>query len=313
MVFCNNIYDMKILLVNVDSKIPNLALEKLRVYYEERGSKVYQIKDKSLLPFLDIYDRIYVSCIFDYNRYHCKKWEGVAEIGGSGYSLEKHLPIKIEKIKPKINLGFTTRGCVRKCPFCIVPKKEGGIHIVGDIYDLWNGQSRDILLLDNNILAVPDQFFKISNQLKEENLRVDFNQGLDHRLLTEQICEELFSLTYFSQEIRFAFDHISYKKSVLKALKMLEKHGLKKRRSRWYVYVGVGDTPKTVLERINILREAGQLVFVMLDRNEKVQNNLEFRKMYSWGCSVSLYTQLSYKDFCEIPKQNQIDKRPNLF
>jgi len=307
---------MKVLLVNVDSKLPNLALEKLRVYHEQQGDKIYRIKDKVQLPFVDVYDKIYVSCVFDYNKHRCKKWRGLAEIGGSGYSLKKCLPAKIEKIKPKMNFGFTTRGCIRNCPWCIVPKKEGRIRAVADIYDIWDGKSNAIILMDNNILALPEHFFKISSQLKKENLMVDFNQGLDHRLLTDKICLELFSLRYKSdasgnERIRFAFDHISYKKSVLKALKMLRKNGLKDWGTRWYVYIGIDDTVKTVLDRIEILRSAKQLVFVMLDRDKKVQNNPEFKKIYSWGCSIPVYTQVPYNEFCKLPKCT--DNRPNLF
>lgn len=309
---------MKILLVNVDSVIPNLALEKLRVYHEQQGDKVTKIKDKSLLPFVDVYNKIYVSCVFDYNKHRCRKWRGIGEVGGSGYSLKKCLPNKIEKIKPKINLGFTTRGCIRNCPFCIVPRKEGKIHPVGDIYDLWDGQAKDIILMDNNILAAPEHFFKISSQLKKENLCVDFNQGLDHRLLTDKICEELCSLIYASPgKIRFAFDHISLKKSVKRALKMLKrcnnKVGRRKWRwmTRWYVYVGTYDTVDTVMERINILRDAEQMVFVM--RDKKVKHNPEFKAIYQWASDCSGYTTVPYSEYTRDKQQFVKDDRPTLF
>jgi len=303
---------MKILLVNVDSTIPNLALEKLRVYYEQQGDKVYQIQDESLLPFIDAYDKIYVSCVFDYNKHRCRKWKGIAEIGGSGYILKKHLPVNIEKIKPKINLGFATRGCIRNCYFCIVPKKEGKIHVVSDIYDLWDGQTRDILLLDNNILAAPEHFFKIAGQLKKEKLRVDFNQGLDHRLLTDKICRELFSLSYCGAgKIRFAFDHISYRKSVKRALKIMRRNGLKDWQTRWYIYVGVEDDVENVLERINILRDVKQLVFVMKD--VKVRNNPELARICVWSCHVWAYATVPYLEYTENKQQFTKDNRPNLF
>lgn len=303
----------KILLVNVDSVIPNLALEKLRVYYERKGDKVTKAKDESagILPFIDGYDKIYVSCVFDYNKHFCKKWEGIANIGGSGYSLKKCLPAKIERIKPKMNFGFTTRGCIRNCYFCIVRKKEGYIHIVGDIYDLWDGKEKNIIIMDNNTLALPKHFFKICSQLKKEKLVVDFNQGLDHRLLTDKICQELFSLRHL-QQIRFAFDDILYKKSVLKALKMLKKNGLKNGSTRWYVYVGVKDTVENVLERVNILRDAKQLVFVMRDRDPKVINNLRIRKIYNWGCDITAYLTVSFFEF-ENEDKSPKDNRPTLF
>ncbi len=284
---------MNVLLVNIDSVIPNLALQKILVYHQNKNDIIIQMKDEkiSILPlFVNQFDMIYVSCIFDYNKHFCKKWEGIAEIGGSGYSLKKQLPIEIENIKPRINLGFTTRGCIRNCHFCIVPEKEGKIRAVGDIYDIWDGQSKELLILDNNILAMPKHFSKITSQIIKENLKVDFNQGLDHRLLTDKICQELLSLPptikgYF----RFAFDDVIYKKSVIKALKILKKHKMKPGQSRWYVYVGVKDTIETVLERINILRDDGQLVFLMRDKDKKVQNNSEFMKIYIWSSHIALY------------------------
>jgi len=311
---------MRILLVDVDSVIPNIALQKLQFYYKKRGDKVIQIKDKSVLPlFVNDYDKIYVSCIFDYNKHFCRKWEGIAEIGGSGYNITKKLPLKIERIKPRKNIGFTTRGCVRDCSWCIVQQKEGQCQITGDIYDIWDGKAKIITLLDNNILGLPEQFFKITKQIKKEKLRVDFNSGFDHRLLTNKICKEIFTLQYWADwggsrkpstaKIRFAFDHISYKKSVLKALEILQKNGLKKWQTRWYIYVGITDSVETVLTRINILRDADQLVFVMLDRDKKVQDNLEFKRIYSWACHIPLYSTEPYP-----PKYfPKVDNRPTLF
>jgi len=296
---------MKVLLVNLDSTIPNLALHKIAMYHRLNGDRVRQIKDieSNALPdplLIDMYDKIYVSCIFLHNKYRCDKWEGVAEIGGSGYSLKKNLPSEIEAMKPKINWGFITRGCIRKCPWCIVPEKEGKIHEVCDIYDIWDGKADELILMDNNILALPKTFFKTCEQLKKENLKVDFNQGLDHRLLTDKICKELFSLRLgkkTGEKLRFAFDDVSYERSVKKALDMLEKNGLKKWHSRWYIYVSVKDTPETVLSRINQIRERTQSVFVMRDRDERVMQNEEFKKIYTWSTNQWCYYGLPYSEF----------------
>lgn len=306
---------MKILIVNIDSVIPNLALHKIEFYHRQLGDTILCINDNSpSLPLsLGDFDKVYVSCVFDYNEGKCKKWEGIAEIGGSGYSLTKKLPLKIDKVKPKINLGFATRGCIRNCSFCIVPEKEGKIKAVGDIYDIWDGVSKEVLLLDNNILALPNHFFRISKQLKKENLTVDFNQGLDFRLLTDKICKELFSLKH-RVEIRFAFDYISYKKIVLKALKMLKKNGLKDWQTRWYVYVGVGDTIDTVLKRINILRDAKQLVYLMRDR--AVIKNPDFKEMLPYCNYPGVYKKTPYyKGVISLQKEKIYKQKndPNLF
>ncbi len=183
---------MRVMLINIDSSIPNLALEKIAMFHQLKGDDVYWD-----IPLIKA-DKTYVSCVFDYNRYKCRDWEhkdGVS-IGGSGYSLTPTLPPEIDSMKPKINFGFTTRGCIRKCTFCIVPKKEGSIRIIGDIYDFWDGHTKLLTVMDNNILAVPEHFKKIIEQVRDNDLTVDFNQGLYCRLLKEDLCRELLSLHF---------------------------------------------------------------------------------------------------------------------
>lgn len=208
---------MKVLIINIDSKVLNLALKKIEKYHKDRGNKV--IWDMPI--FCNSVDKIYVSCVFSWNKYKAKQYETYdALIGGSGYNLSTKLPKDIQQVKPKINLGFTTRGCIRNCDFCIVPEKEGKIRVVGDIYDIWDGKSKEITLLDNNILALPEHFKKICSQLKEEKLKVDFNQGLDCRLLTEGKVNKLSSIRH--HEYRFAFDNLEVESSVRKAIKLLK-------------------------------------------------------------------------------------------
>jgi len=231
---------MKILIIDVDSKIPNLALKKIEKYHLDRGDEV--IWDIPL--YAHISDKIYVSCVFAKNKNKAKEWEGRALIGGSGYSLDIELPAEIEKIKPRINLGFTTRGCIRNCKFCIVPKKEGGIHVV---------------LLDNNILALPKHFKFICRQARENNIRLDFNQGLDCRLLTDEICRELKQTKL--KDLRFAYDDIGNFKSVKRALDLLDKYNL--HHTFWYVLIGFNSTLEEDLERVNYLKSRNQRVFAM--------------------------------------------------
>lgn len=247
-------------------------------------------------------DKTYISCVFDWNKELTEQYEGLDNyyIGGSGYSLTSQLSEEIEAIKPKINLGFTTRGCIRNCPFCIVPRKEGKIKVVGDIYDIWDSKSKNIVILDNNILALPKHFKAIAQQIRTENLRVDFNQGLDHRLLTEDICNELLSLKH-QYEIRFAFDDIRDKTTVLKALKLLKEAGLKDWRSRWYVYIGEKDTFVTIYERMNILREHKQAVYVM--RDKKVYENPEYIALASWGNTIGAFKLASLSEILKRSKR----------
>jgi uncharacterized protein (DUF2461 family) len=280
---------MKISIINIDSKIPNLALKKIEKYHKDRGDEV--VWDMPILPA----DKTYVSIVFDWNKNKAEEYPN-AEIGGSGYSLSKTLPPEIDRIKPRINLGFTTRGCIRKCHFCIVPEKEGKMRVEGDIYDIWDGKSKELIILDNNILALPEHFFKISAQIKKEGLRVDFNQGLDHRLLTQEIWNELISLRHI-REIRFAFDDISYKPSVMRALKIMK---AKKWQTRWYIYIGENDTFDTVFERMKILQEAKQFVYVM--RDKKVYKEPKYIALASWGNTMGAF-KMPFEDVMKKSKR----------
>jgi len=263
-------------IIDIDSTIPNLALKKVEKYYSDMGEDV--VWNNQLMA--SVSDKTYVSCIFTENKWECGEWEGRADIGGSGYSLTAELPPEIDVVKPRINIGFTTRGCIRKCEFCIVPEKEGGVRIEDDIYGIWDGESRALTLLDNNILALPDHFSLIASQLKKEKLSVDFNQGLDHRLVDDGIAKELLSLRH-TAEIRFAYDYPSYKSSVLKCIKTMRKHGLKDWGSRWYVYVSESDTYDTVYERMAVLHEQKQMCYVMRDR--LIHKKPEFILLAKWG------------------------------
>lgn len=266
---------MKVLLVNIDSTIPNLALKKIEKYYQDNGDEV--IWDMPIEA--DLVDKIYVSCVFPRNKQRAVSIHPHAIIGGSGYDLHIKLPPEIEAMKPKINWGFTTRGCIRKCHFCFVPEMEGYIHVEGDIYDLWDGESKEICLMDNNILALPKHFKMICEQIRKENLRVDFNQGLDHRLLTKDLWLELLSLKHI-HEIRFAFDDIAYKNTALRALELITTNGGKNWGTRWYVYVGTKDTFGTVYERLEILHRYKQHAYLM--RDEQVYGKPEFVALASW-------------------------------
>jgi hypothetical protein len=97
---------MKVLLINIDSKIPNLALKKIEKFHADKGDSVTWD-----MP-LDINnaDKIYVSCIFPANKYKCQVYKGKALIGGSGYDMYTKLPPEIDSIKPHINWGYTSRG-----------------------------------------------------------------------------------------------------------------------------------------------------------------------------------------------------------
>ncbi len=284
---------MKILLINIDKQTPNLALKKIAIYHQ--SDEVFW----DMPIYANQCDKIYVSCIFRWNKYLCDQWEGRAEIGGSGYSIHKDLPDDIESIKPHINWGFTTRGCVRKCKFCIVPEKEGKVRVVGDLMDLWDGSGRDVTLLDNNILAVPIHFKVICDQARKKNLRLDFNQGLDIRLLTDDIAQELNSIGHLS-DLRFAWDHIEDEKAILRGIALLKKNKCK--RAMFYVIVGFDSTIEEDLYRLNKIKELGQRPYCM--RHEKVKGVPLYNDLSSWVNQPHLFFKMGFTEF-QVRRKNR--------
>ena len=107
---------MNIGLLNLEPKYKNLALEKIRIFYQAQGDYVEDYFA------LNQYGKVYCSSIFDYTKKHIIP-EG-AICGGTGFDLTTVLLPEIEKIHPHLNFGFTTRGCPNKCWFCDVWKRE---------------------------------------------------------------------------------------------------------------------------------------------------------------------------------------------
>src|SRR5438034_7517339 len=137
---------MKHLLVDVDSKIPNLALMKVSQFLKSKGEAVtfrrLETKDGNTngsLQYDEEYDTVWISCVFTWNRWAVRLVEKVIrakrfEKGGSGYDLKVKLPDEIEFLNPDYSLygddraiGFVLRGCIRKCDFCLINQKEGKI------------------------------------------------------------------------------------------------------------------------------------------------------------------------------------------
>jgi hypothetical protein len=274
-------------IIDIDSKIPNLALKKIEKFYLDMGEDVAW--NNPLMA--SISRKIYVGCVFTKNRSKCLEWEGRAEIGGSGYDISKTLPEEIEKVNPKINMGFTTRGCIRRCAFCIVPEKEGGIHIVGDLMDLWDGKSKDIILMDNNILAIPEHFKLVCKQARGNKIRIDFNQGLDHRLLTQEIVDEMKTIRHV--EYRMAYDHVAFRKSVNDAIDLLQSNGIK--RCSWYVLCGFNSSFEEDMDRLTHLRDRGQVAY--LQRHEKVDGIPEYIELARWVNQHHLFRGMSWQQF----------------
>lgn len=230
---------MNIALVDVDGHgFPNLALMKLSAWHKQHGDAVEWYS-----PLFSQAEQIYASKVFtftpDYQNFAAGAPNPVR--GGTGYDATVKLPDEIERTLPDYSLypdftsavGFLTRGCIRACPWCVVPRKEGQIRIVDDIERIYAGR-RDIVLLDNNFLAASPDF--VTEQLakaKRLKLRIDFNQALDARLVNERNAQELAD-TKWLKYIRFSCDTGTMLSHVAEAVRLVRSFGY---RGEFFVYV----------------------------------------------------------------------------
>lgn len=265
---------MKVLLIDADSKIPNLPLMKLSTWHKNKGDEV--VLKRANLPYypgkkkLDFiapegYDKKYCSVIFEGNKGFIKG-DGIV-FGGTGIDLTTNLPPEIESCEPDYSLypendcsyGFITRGCIRSCSFCKVPKKEGWIKKVASVQDIV--RHKKVKFMDNNFLAY-EGHKEIMSELISSNIKCQFNQGLDIRLLDEENSRLLKEIKPCG-DILFAFDNWKLKHIIEEKAELLRWR--KPFQIKFFVYVRPEmPTPETV-NRINWLKENEFLPFVMRD------------------------------------------------
>jgi hypothetical protein len=290
---------MKIRLVDVDSKIPNLALMKISAYHKENGDKVgFDIPDP---------DKVYASVIFTKNAWKARALQfmfpGIPiDLGGSGIDLNKILPSGIEEMKPDYDLypstysqGYTTRGCIRKCGFCVVPRKEGNIQIWQHPNQFHDFKFDTCMIMDNNLFAAPQEWQdKVFSWFSENNVKMKSPQGWDARLLTFKRALKLYH-TQHDGILHFAWDNIEDEKHVFKAIAILKKVGFDlKHHISFYVLCGYNTTFEQDLYRCQKLKEAGVQAFAMRYRRSPELNALArwtIRPQLFWSVEFSDYTQ----------------------
>ncbi len=249
-----------------------------------------------------------MSCLFTWNLDKALAWlkcKSPVSLGGSGVNLYSVLPPEIEKVKPRINWGYTSRGCVRRCPWCSVHIREGSFKVTGDLLDLWDGSAKEISLLDNNILADPDHFAKICWQAVTYRIRLNFFQGLDFRLIDRTAAAILKSTPH--SRLRLSFDEPKDYEGVQQCIFELEKAGI--RYNTWFVLTNYNTTFKEDLDRCNFLRRHRQKVYLArYDFRRTPQNILLAR----WTQSFKYFDQLTFKEFLALPANRSARQRARL-
>lgn len=324
---------MTIGLIDIDSKIPNLALMKISNYYKNLGEQVEFVQENKK------YEKIYASTIFTRSKpivnKLIEKYEDKIEIGGTGWDLKKELPIEIEKTKPDYGLyaaeeiasrmkgigtkehklkkaneiinagmGFTSRGCVRNCGFCFVPKKEGKLRDAAEIGDLINPKSNVLILHDNNFTADPYCIDKLK-EIKERKLIIDINQGCDVRLMTDEKAYWLGQVKHL-RSLHYAWDLMEYENKVLEGIEILSKH-VKKYKHMCFMLVGFNTTFEEDMYRFKKLSSMKVDPFVMIYNqipdirlkhfarwvNGRIYKKCKFEEYEPWIKAQVTYNQIS--------------------
>ena len=268
---------MRVALVDVDSKIPNLALMKASAYHKYRGDFV-ELFD----PLFSRPDLIYASKVFDFTPDYGYYPDGVEVLrGGPAYDLHARLPFPDDdRIMPDYELfgctyamGCFSRGCPNRCPWCIVPKMDGNdMRHVADLKDWWSGQEV-ARVMDDNLMADEDLFVNACGQLHDAGCKVIW-EALDIRRINDHTARSLASVKPKGM-VHFAWDGHAEDGYVQDGIERLRRSGLKPYRLMFYVLVGFNTSREYDMHRITTLRDLGANPFVMpYDKTDPYQKRL---------------------------------------
>ena len=232
---------------------PNLALCKIAAYHKSKGDAV------EWATMFEHYDILYKARIFNFSEDDQFAYNADKIIcGGTGYDITSRLPEDIDKMQPDYTIyptlpdnvayGFLTRGCPNKCHWCVVPKKEGGIRPYMDVDDIATPTRRNLILMDNNILAAGDYCIEQLNKIISRGYAVDFNQALDARLVNEENASLLAKIKWFGSRIRFGCDTNAQIAECERAISLINSFGYK---GEFFLYTMLHGTFEDCFERIN--------------------------------------------------------------
>lgn len=296
----------KIGLIDVDGhNYPNYALMKIAAFHRAQGDEVmrYDI-------FAGHCDKVYMSKVFSFTPDYMQPIDADEVIkGGTGYDLRSELPQEIDRLQPDYSLypqidertayGFLTRGCPNKCYWCVVPHKEGGVHPYMDVDEIAQGGKRPwLILMDNNILAAGEYGMAQLRKIVERGYHVDFNQGLDARLVTPEIAEVLAQIKWIDS-IRFGCDNKAQIAECQRAVDMIQSHGCRK---NFLFYTMIHGKVEDCYERLTYWAQKGDKFNVQAqpyrDPNNARHVIPQWQKdMAHWANKKQLFHTCDFKDF----------------
>ena len=298
--------------------MPNLASMKLSAYHKQKGDHVELCRGADVL----LYDKIYVSKVFTDTIIPQELYLPKCIRGGTGFFMEnaEPLPSEIEHIMPDYDLykdvedyktyrdfsvGFLTRGCFRKCPFC-VNKRFDKVLAWSEPSEFVDQKRKYIYLLDDNFLAFWSGWENLLDKLEATGKRFQFRQGLDLRIMTEKQAERLGKTRYYGDFI-FAFDNIKDREIIERKLKQWRKFCSKN--TKLYVlsaFFGQGiDDIVSIFERIKILFKYKCFPYVMRYKDYVCS---KFKDLYiqiaRWANQPQFVKKLSFREYCEIEERS---------
>lgn len=307
---------MRIGLIDVDGhNYPNLPLMKISAWHKQRGDNVEWYSPM----FSGHMDIVYMSKVFSFTPdYEYFIDADILNRGGTGYAIslvdgkeiynkekDKPLPYEIEHIYPDYSLypeqtkdtayGFLTRGCPRGCEFCHVAPKEGRCSVkVADLSEFWRGQ-KNIVLCDPNILACPDHM-ELLQQLIDSKAKIEFNQGIDIRLVNDQNIELLKQIRL--NGIHFAFDRWEDKDIIEPKLRLFaEKTHFDKDKGRVMVYIltNYNTTIEQDIYRIQLCRELRFAPYPMIYDKEHAKPI--YKKLQRWCNNFIFWNVPTFEEY----------------
>jgi len=312
---------MNIALIDVDNFgklnncFPNIPLMKISAFHKSKGDNVEWYNSKCH------YDICYVSKVFSFTpdiNFNINADNII--FGGSGYAIKmnagKEIYIKdtdllpeVEHIYPDYSLygitdtayGFMSRGCPRGCAFCHVVAKEGKrSYKVADLSEFWKGQ-KYIELLDPNMLAC-DQWKNILEQLYYSNSYVNFNQGVDIRLMTKEKAELIRGLKI--KHIHFAWDRIEDGKYIKPKLEEFKRFtNWKRNKVTVYILTNFNTSISEDIERIEFVRSLNFQPYIMRYDKEHIKRGSEINALARYVNNKRIFWK------CDSFDQYKIDIR----
>lgn len=282
---------------------PNIALGKLARWHRQNGD------DVGWYNTFDHYDVVYMSKVFNFTPdygYIINNADKVVK-GGTGYDITTTLPDEIDRLQPDYSMfpyiddktayGFTTRGCIRSCKFCVVSQKEGMVRPYMDVDEIAIEGRTNLILMDNNVLASDYGLEQMEKTIRRK-YKVDYNQALDARLVTEDIAELLAKVKWL-RYIRFGCDTPHQVEDCEKAIEKIRKYGYKK---DFILYCILLDDFDEAFGRINYWREKADWKIAPYCQPFRDPNRLntppQWQKDLSrWVNRKEFYKSTEFKDF----------------